>query len=231
MLTHQNTPQVSKSHATRLPKSLCRITAIAAMAALAATVSVSSHAAGGGEALDIELPSMRTPIEATQAPSVVVAAQGEPLTRADVRESLAMARLANLVTPGGEMGDTADVLQAREDFNALQTEVLQAENRTAALQLQQAQLETLVAQAEGYASSAGTSTEAAEPMQDESAAAEPAVEVVVVSSDKVYEMLLEGGHSADMARAKGPEGPEGPEANATEAPVTVLLLVNESEPD
>lgn len=231
MLTHQPTPQVSKSHATRLPKALCRITAIAAMAALAATVSVSSHAAGGGEALDIELPSMRTPIEATQAPSVVMAAQSEPLTRADVRESLAMARLANLVTPGGEMGDTADVLQAREDFNALQTEVLQAEYRTAALQLQQAQLETLVAQAEGYASSAGTSIEAAEPMQDESAAAEPAVEVVVVSSDKVYEMLLEGGHSADMARAKGPEGLEGPEANATEAPVTVLLLVNESEPD
>ena len=145
----------------------------------------------------------------------------EPLTRAQVRESLAMARLANLVTPSGEMGDTADVLQAREDFNALQTEVMQAEYRTAALQLQQAQMDALMAEAEGYATSA-TSAEAAQP---ESAAAAPAVEVVVVSSDKVYEMLLEGGHAAGVTMAKGPTEVE---SSAAEGPVTVLLLVNDS---
>ena len=132
-----------------------------------------------------------------------------------------MARLANLVTLGGELGDSADVLQAREDFNALQTEVLQAEYRLAALELQQAQMDALVAQAEGYAPTAG----AAETLQPESAAPAQTVEVVVVSSDKVYEMLLEGGHADDMTRAKGPTELE---AGATDEPAVVLLLVNES---
>lgn len=224
MLTHQPTVHHPKS----LPKALCRLTAIAAMAGFAATASMSAHAASGGEMLDIELPSMRTPIEAIQAPRLApmaaaptTTARYEPLTRAQVRESLAMARLANLVTPSGEMGDTADVLQAREDFNALQTEVMQAEYRTAALQLQQAQMDALMAQAEGYATTA-TSAEAAQP---ESAAAAPAVEVVVVSSDKVYEMLLEGGHAAGVTMAKGPTEVE---SSAAEGPVTVLLLVNDS---
>ena len=150
--------------------------------------------------------------------------QSEPLTRAQVRESLAMARLANLVTPSGEMGDTADVLQAREDFNALQTEVMQAEYRTAALRLQQAQMDALMAQAEGYTTPAGAA-EPSEAAQPESAAAEQTVEVVVVSSDKVYEMLLEGGHAADVTMARGPVEVE---ASATERPVAVLLLVNDS---
>ena len=132
-----------------------------------------------------------------------------------------MARLANLVTPSGEIGDTADVLQAREDFNALQAEVMQAEYRAAALQLQQAQLDELVNQAQGYA----TPTGAAETAQSEPAASAPAVEVVVLSSDKVYEMLLEGGHAADVTMARGPVEVE---ASATERPVAVLLLVNDS---
>ena len=131
MLNHQPTVKNSKSFS----KALCRLTAIAAVAGLAAASSMSSHASSGGEALDIELPSMRTPIEAVPASGLAGVpartaspmVQSEPLTRAEVRESLAMARLANLVTPSGEMGDTADVLQAREDFNALQTEVMQAE--------------------------------------------------------------------------------------------------------
>lgn len=224
MLTHQPTVHHSKS----VPKALRRLTAIAAMAGFAATASMSSHAASGGELLDIELPSMRTPIEAVQAPRLApraaapaTTARYEPLTRAQVRESLAMARLANLVTPSGEIGDTADVLQAREDFNALQAEVMQAEYRTAALQLQQAQMDELVNQAQGNATAAG----AAESAQPEPAAAGPAIEVVVVSSDNVYEMLLEGGRAADVTRAKEPDEVE---ASATEGPVAVLLLVNDS---
>ena len=225
MLTHQPAVKNPKSY----PRALCRLSVIAAVAGLAAAASMSSHAASGGEALDIELPSMRTPVEAIPASTTAAdpartatsRVQGEPLTRAQVRESLAMARLANLVTPSGEIGDTAEVLQAREDFNALQTEVLQAEHRTAALRLQQAQMDALMAQAEGY----GTSADAAQTQQLESAAAAPAVEVVVVSSDTVYELLLEGGHAAGVTAAKGPAEVE---AGAAEGPVTVLLLVNES---
>ena len=224
MLTHQPTVHHSKS----VPKALRRLTAIAAMAGFAATASMSSHAASGGELLDIELPSMRTPIEAVQAPRLApraaapaTTARYEPLTRAQVRESLAMARLANLVTPSGEIGDTADVLQAREDFNALQAEVMQAEYRTAALQLQQAQMDDLMNQVQGYPMAPA----AAEAAQPEASAAGPAVEVVVLSSDKVYEMLLEGGHAADVTMARGPVEVE---ASATERPVAVLLLVNDS---
>jgi|GEM_PF-6181131 len=231
MLTHQPTLQNSNSFPKAFPRALSRLTAIAAMAGFAATASICAHAAGGGEFLDIELPSMRTPIEAVQAPSLAAmvtaptapttTAQNEPLTRAHVLESLALARLANLVTPSGELGDTAAVLQAREDFNALQTEVMQAEYRTAALQLQQAQMDALVSQAEGYAPAAG----AAETLQLESSAGVQTVEVVVVSSDKVYEVLLEGGHAADVTRAKGPTEVE---AAATAGPVAVLVLVNDS---
>lgn len=47
-------------------------------------------------------------------------------TRAEVRDALRQARLTGRLTPDGERGDTPAVLQAREDFNALQTEVLGA---------------------------------------------------------------------------------------------------------
>lgn len=46
------------------------------------------------------------------------------LTRAEVREDLKDARATNMMTPSGEIGDSADVLAARETFNALQTEVM-----------------------------------------------------------------------------------------------------------
>ena len=230
MLTHQPTVQVVKSKSKSFPKTLLRLSAMAAIAGLAATASMSSHAIGG-ELLDIELPSMRTPIEAVQAPNAAAVAaavtgtadvNSEPLTRDRVRESLAMARLANLVTPVGELGDTADVLQAREDFNALQAEVMQAEYRTAALQLQQAQMDSLVAQAEGYAPKAGTDADG--PVADEPVAAEQTVEVVVVSSDKLYEVLLEGGPAADTTMGRGPAEAQ---TSGAQQPV-VLLLVNES---
>ena len=198
----------------RAVKSLCRV---AAVATLAMGASFASHAVGG-ELLDIELPSMRTPIEAVrvaapapesaetaavQVESVDQAAQ--PLTRARVRESLAMARLANLVTPGGEMGDTTEVLQAREDFNALQTEVMEAEYRTAALRLQQEQAAVLLAQAQGYVAN------------DSSTANEQTVEVVVVSSNKAYELLFEGGPTAAIENDDPAAAPQG----------VILLLVNE----
>jgi hypothetical protein len=56
----------------------------------------------------------------------VLRTQVGPLTRDEVREALRNARAANLMTPAGE-GDGADVLAAREVFNALQAEVLLAE--------------------------------------------------------------------------------------------------------
>lgn len=142
---------------------------------LMAAVALSTAAyAGGGEALDIELPSMRTPVTMvpqgvapesqvqaqariaqaqmqTEARSALYAPMLSPtltvtrkatmqrervavaqdvnasLTRAEVRESLLTARAANTMSKDGEMGDTDDVLTAREEFNALQTEVLLAE--------------------------------------------------------------------------------------------------------
>ncbi len=141
------------------------------LSALMVVVSLSAVAhAGGGEALDIELPSMRTPVtmvaqqvalqaqtemqaqvtqpqRQTQAQSALYspmlssamtvrkvasvapsrAVGSTPLTRAEVRESLLTARAANTMSKDGEMGDTDDVLTAREEFNALQTEVLLAE--------------------------------------------------------------------------------------------------------
>ncbi len=228
MLTHQPTVQVLKSKSKSFPKTLLRLSAMAAIAGLTATASMSSHAVGG-ELLDIELPSMRTPIEAVQTPNAAAVAaavtgtadvNSEPLTRDRVRESLAMARLANLVTPVGELGDTADVLQAREDFNALQAEVMQAEYRTAALRLQRAQMDDLLAQAAGYAPTAGS----AGARQAAPAATEQAVEVVVVSSEKMYELLQEGGRAADTTMGREPAEAQ---SSRAEQPV-VLMLVNES---
>lgn len=206
-------PNQTVLSAPRAAQSLCRL---ATIAALAMGVSIASHAAGGGEALDIELPSMRTPIEVQQfaGPSVEAAVHAghaahlaqhtEPLTRARVRESLAMARLANLVNPGGEMGDTPEVLQAREDFNALQTEVMEGEYRIAALRLQQAQTADLLAQAQGYAA------------VDSATASQPSVEVVVVPSNKAYQMLFESGPGAETMDDEVPA-----------ATGVILLLVNE----
>lgn len=51
---------------------------------------------------------------------------GSELSRAEVREDLKDARAMNTMTPSGEIGDTAEVLAARETFNALQTEVMLA---------------------------------------------------------------------------------------------------------
>lgn len=48
-------------------------------------------------------------------------------TRQEVRDALELARAGNRVTPDGEIGDTPDVLRAREDFAALQQEVLAIE--------------------------------------------------------------------------------------------------------
>lgn len=64
---------------------------------------------------------------ATTVETVTVVGTPHPLTRAEVRESTRLAKAANLVTPNGDIGDSPDVLQAREDFYALQTEVLNAQ--------------------------------------------------------------------------------------------------------
>ena len=81
-----------------------RTALIAAAAALTLAASAPSFAAG--EFLDIEQPSMRTPIEGT----------GAPLTRAQVQEELRLAREAGTLSTGGELGDTDTVLAARAQF-------------------------------------------------------------------------------------------------------------------
>ena len=154
-----------------------------------------------------------------------------------------MARLANLVTPSGEMGDTTDVLQAREDFNALQTEVMyaeliqaerlqaertQAEYRSTVLQLQHGGLDTLVAQAEGYESSASD----APTLRTEPTAAAQTAEVVVMSSGELGRMSIEGRQSqssqaADVTRAKEPT----PVETRTPAEPLMVLRVDESAPN
>lgn len=50
-------------------------------------------------------------------------------TRQQVREQLQQARDTGMMTRIGEVGDSEDVLQAREDFNAAQTEIMLAEQR------------------------------------------------------------------------------------------------------
>ena len=105
-----------------------RLSACAAGLALAVS-ALPSFAAG--EFLDIELPSMRSPVGITSpaaaASLTLPMAPTAPLTRADVQEALRTARLAGLVTPSTEAGDTPEILASREVFYALQTEVLLAE--------------------------------------------------------------------------------------------------------
>ena len=89
-----------------------RSTRIAAVIA-ALTVGASAYAS---EALEIELPSMRTPVHAVDG----------GLTRQQVRAELMAAREAGTLTQLGEAGDTTEVLSARENFNAAQGQAIMA---------------------------------------------------------------------------------------------------------
>lgn len=111
----------------------------AAVVALAALASSASSFAGGGEALDIELPSMRTPVstpsmgrqsQEEMAPassnSHASASFGGALTREQVREQLKEARANGTLSMHGEAGDTPRVLAAREAANTAQGEAIMA---------------------------------------------------------------------------------------------------------
>jgi len=67
------------------------------------------------------------------------ATDGGGLTRAEVQEALKTWKAAGLVSTQAEVGDTPDVLQRREEFYALQTEVIQAESLVAARATEEAQ--------------------------------------------------------------------------------------------
>jgi len=112
----------SRSRSSRPSQPLHRVAAGLAALALALAWSVSTPAVAC-EALQAELPSMRTPI--TEFGDLTA-----PLTRAEVRDALSQARAANLLTPSGEIGDSPAVLANREA--AQQTELLQSEARNAA---------------------------------------------------------------------------------------------------
>lgn len=137
-----------------------RSTRIAAVAAaLAASMSCF---AGGGEALDIELPSMRSPaisapVQTSQAELALVstnayasASFGGALTREQVRAQLKEARASGTLSMQGEAGDTPQVLAARDVFNTAQGEAIMAafiadQQRTVALaeaEMRRAEIET-----------------------------------------------------------------------------------------
>jgi hypothetical protein len=114
---------------------------------VAAALLVGTPAAFASEALDIELPSMRTPIvESTAVPMASPQAQvyafaGEAASpelesrqeatryvasRDDVKLELAEAQAAGTLPIAGELADAPAVLQARVNANAEQTLALQA---------------------------------------------------------------------------------------------------------
>lgn len=214
-MTHANA-RPALSHPARRPPWLRRVPgAIAAVALLGAAAA--SHA----EALAIELPSMRTPIEvvptapalAPQAagtvadPTAAAATPGadrlpEPaLTRREVRETLKRARAANIVSPTHDLGDTPDVLAAREAYYALQTEAIvaryAAEQREqelraaldADVQLRQALLDETVAAVEGDTSDREAPVVAAAPaLPQADPMLPPAEDAALADNDHVIAM-------------------------------------------
>jgi len=215
----------------RSSKTLARWLASAA-GALALGASMPGFA---GEALDIELPSMRTPIEnatpvAVQpavsvqtADAVQAAAAGlpesGPLTRAAVRESLKTARAANTITPSGEMGDTPEVLAARENFYAAQTEQIHAQYAAAA-QREQA-LREQVAAAEARQSD----TVVAELMSSEAAAEEGLVLSVLNNGNEVAATPDNGNDVATMPDNSSVEAkPEADGETAAETPSNAVTI-------
>ncbi len=130
-------------------KSPLRMSILAAGALLAA--SASSYA---GEALEIELPSMRTPITPSTQIAPLAAdhevyaggeamppevearvrqrmmSQGHGRSTAEVRQELAEARRAGTLSAPGEIADTTQILHARAEFNVQQTrEILASHER------------------------------------------------------------------------------------------------------
>jgi len=135
-----------------------RATMVLSHIAAAITLAGATFAAraGNGEALDFDPPSMHMS-SAQAAPAAVEATlPGEssgPLTRADVKASLQVARAARTLGMQGEIGDSEEVVAHRQAFNELQAEVLQA--RYAAAAQTQGQLQEQVADATPAAEAAG----------------------------------------------------------------------------
>ena len=181
--------------------------------------------ARGGEALEIELPSMRTPV----TPSVVAsspeevalasnnahasASFGSGLTREQVREQLKQARANGTLSMQGEAGDTPQVLAAREAFNTAQRENIMAayaseQQRTMALV--EAELRRTAIEAEGQtaqtlASSDGETLLSAGDSAIERDSSEIRIDVIDLQSSAVSpsesELVIvsvDGGDAAEM---------------------------------
>ena len=130
-MSQARTQITQRSHRTAL------IAAVAAM-----TLAASAPGFAGGEFLDIEQPSLRTPIENTADAT---------LTRAQVREELRQARAIGTMSMGGELGDTDAVLAARESFNIAQAQAITAAYAAQAAfeaALAQAEMDRMQAEAE-----------------------------------------------------------------------------------
>lgn len=89
------------------------------------------HSARSVQAASVSTPE-RAVAETTAAVTVGDAAAQPAPQRSDVRSSSKRWKQANIATPSGEVGDTAEVLKAREDFYALQTDVHETEYLAAA---------------------------------------------------------------------------------------------------
>lgn len=101
-----------------------------AMSVAAAATLLASSPVFAGEALDIELPSMRTPVQTAQPTLLqpntvfVVLETVQAITREQVREELRQARAAGTVFNGGEAGDSDALLEARERYSVAQAEAI-----------------------------------------------------------------------------------------------------------
>jgi hypothetical protein len=102
---------------------LIRTLAATAATAALATLPLAAHADRYGDPL------------APQAHEVTPMEPGG-LTREQVREELRTWKSAGMLPLNGEITETREVLEARQTFNELQTEVLQAEYAAAEAQLQ-----------------------------------------------------------------------------------------------
>jgi hypothetical protein len=135
MHTTMSTTRIRKSLSRSLPGAVAALGLALALPGVAQAMasSVDDHF------ISAEVSAPLTPrFEAS--PAVALASDR---TREDVNEDLQRARAINLMTPNSELGDTPEVLQAREDFYAMRTEVMLADQARVADELAQQQARRL----------------------------------------------------------------------------------------
>lgn len=149
---HVHHPAAARRH-RGLPGTLTRGLLSAVLA-----VSGAAHVHAMGDASPAELPWVRPGADASVgvqgAQSAKSALGGQSarsgLTRAEVREALANARNADLMPGVSDIGETSEMLERREIFYALQTEVFFAELAKASSPELPASTDPLLTEVEAY---------------------------------------------------------------------------------